>query len=264
MKATTLDGTNLTADAVINVKIATRGDLNVDGEVDVKDVVGMINYIMGTPDDDFDDTLADMNEDGAINIGDLIMELRAVLGLSSVSHSRAMIQESLDGTLTVSESNKHIDVNLETTTGYTAFQMEVSVPEGVYIDNVELYGVKANTHKILWNLVDDNKYILLGYSMDNSTLDIEDNNLLNISLNGGTDGKVEISNIKFVTPSGKMNSLSDVTIGYTTGIRTITENELEDSDVYNVIGVKVSNDKKALKNLKKGVYIINGKKQVVK
>ena len=44
-----------------------------------------------------------------------------------------------------------------------------------------------------------------------------------------------------------------------TGIEEITEEELRDKDVYDLNGRKLS-----AVNLKKGIYIINGKKYLVK
>tara|TARA_Y100000746_G_scaffold187462_1_gene166449 strand:- start:72 stop:545 length:474 start_codon:yes stop_codon:yes gene_type:complete len=56
------------------------GDVNLDGNLNIQDIVLIINYILDTS--DFDSTqlsLADLNVDGAINIQDVILLINLVL-----------------------------------------------------------------------------------------------------------------------------------------------------------------------------------------
>ena len=48
------------------------GDANNDGTVDAKDIVEVVNYIMGTPSDAFEEDGGDANEDGEVNASDIV------------------------------------------------------------------------------------------------------------------------------------------------------------------------------------------------
>ena len=54
------------------------GDINLDGNVDVLDVVELVSYILGNIDLD-DIQLADLNEDSIINIQDVINLINIIL-----------------------------------------------------------------------------------------------------------------------------------------------------------------------------------------
>ena len=51
--------------------ISIKGDANVDGVVNVADIVETVNYIKGNPSNKFNETLADVNDDGTVNDKDI-------------------------------------------------------------------------------------------------------------------------------------------------------------------------------------------------
>lgn len=51
--------------------IPIKGDANVDGVVNVADIVETVNYIKGNPSDKFNKVFADVNEDGTVNDEDI-------------------------------------------------------------------------------------------------------------------------------------------------------------------------------------------------
>ena len=55
------------------------GDTNGDGMVLIGDVIAILNYILGSPLDNFNTMAADVNSDGKILIGDVIAVLNIIL-----------------------------------------------------------------------------------------------------------------------------------------------------------------------------------------
>ena len=56
-----------------------KGDVNMDGEVNVNDVTTLINYILGKNPTPFDSVAADVNEDTAINVNDVTALINLIL-----------------------------------------------------------------------------------------------------------------------------------------------------------------------------------------
>ena len=53
------------------------GDVNMDGIINILDVIVIINMILGAEDEN---ALADLNGDGSINIQDIILAINIILG----------------------------------------------------------------------------------------------------------------------------------------------------------------------------------------
>ena len=55
------------------------GDANNDQAVDVADVVAIVNYILGEPNDPFVEAAADVNGDGKIDVDDVVAVVNIIL-----------------------------------------------------------------------------------------------------------------------------------------------------------------------------------------
>lgn len=56
------------------------GDANGDDKIDVADVVAIVNYILGEPDEGFNEKVCDLNGDGKIDIEDVVALVNIILG----------------------------------------------------------------------------------------------------------------------------------------------------------------------------------------
>jgi len=56
------------------------GDANGDGETDVKDVIAIRRFIIGSYVVDINEEMADVNKDGEVNVKDVIMIRRYITG----------------------------------------------------------------------------------------------------------------------------------------------------------------------------------------
>ena len=64
---------------VVEMTNFVKGDANGDGEVDVKDIVAITEYMMGKEPENFNIMNADVNGDGVINIADIIQITNQIL-----------------------------------------------------------------------------------------------------------------------------------------------------------------------------------------
>ena len=64
----------------IDVVAASQGDLNLDGNLDVLDVVTMVNFVLGGSNPTESELfIGDMNADGILNIQDIILLIYAII-----------------------------------------------------------------------------------------------------------------------------------------------------------------------------------------
>ena len=66
--------------SVVATQLANDGDVNMDGSINVQDIIMIINYILGEVDlDTAQQNLADLNDDQSINIQDVILVVNIIL-----------------------------------------------------------------------------------------------------------------------------------------------------------------------------------------
>lgn len=209
------------------------GDVNSDGLVNVTDIVATVNYIMEKPSDNFNEAAADLNGDGYINVTDIVKMVSIIMSGDGGSSRRAAATSSK---LIISGHN----IQLRNAEDYIAAQFDINLSDGESISNVVFNG--SSNHRLHWKMVDANTYRVVVYSMTNAAFRVNSDNLIDIFMNGSQ--KATIRNELLIKADG------------TTGIDAIRK-DAEDGKVYDLNGRQV-------KNPRKGVYIINGKKVLVK
>jgi hypothetical protein len=96
--------------------------------------------------------------------------------------------------------------------------------------------------------------------MQNKAFEGNAGDLLKLQLAGNAQGAVAINNVLFVTPQGVQHELAGVNaFGDVTGIANVSGNKEVTGNVFDLQGRQMNNAQ-----LKKGLYILNGKKHIVK
>lgn len=231
--------------AFLNYLTSMLGDANDDGSVNVADIVELVNDILGKTSDVYVWDAADMNEDGVVNIADVILLVKEILA----SEVRFQAPRAARGAI------QQIDLSK-----FTAMQLNLYVPAGVSIKDIQLAGSNKATHALMYQQHDAGNYSVVVYSMNNKTFTPVNGNLIEVEYDG--EGELTTSDVMLVYPTGRYliaNHLPESTV---TGMTRIDGNGSAPNDVFDLQGIKVVSKGELLKRLPKGVYLMNGKKVI--
>ena len=234
------------------------GDANGDSEVNVADIVEIVNFILGKPSAKFLETAADLNGDGEINVSDIVKLVSIIMStnnvrqrspmVGSIDHDELMLAESEDNALSLCLNNENC---------YVASQFDVRLSDGLSLNSIMLNNERRNGHLMTYSAIGENLYRVVIYSPENRPFTGNSGELLKIKTEG--TGDVEISNILFITSNQLEKTFSTLHYGATM-IQTLETSESK--DVYSLDGRQIRKQVKTTDGLKKGVYIINGKKMI--
>jgi hypothetical protein len=239
-----------------------KGDASGDGTIDMQDVVAIVQFILGNPPASFAENLADMNGDGEVDIFDAMLLVNYVLTHpTSGSGARAMERVGADEpaeAIELSAEQDHIYIGVDQAERFTAFQFDIILPDGVSPSDVKLTSI-SSAHRLMFARCYSNIYRVVGFSMSNSTFPSVDDKFVDIQLTDVANGVISVINVLFVRPDLQKTIFAGGALG-TTAIENI-EIDSEATDIYNLKGQKLDNNRK---QLDKGVYIINHKKVIIK
>lgn len=198
------------------------GDVNEDGVVSISDAVCIISWLQENIPPVFVEGAADYNKDGNITVSDALAIIQSLLndtrakGVSLVDFPK----DNLSMVSVSATSPKTFDVTLQNDAKYTAFTMDVVLPEGETLKAVTLNPIRANGHQLAYSRLADGKYRVIAYSTDLNPFDGCNGGLLRVETSGTTSGKVTIDNIHVVDLNSQEFTLN-ATQGNTTGINPI-------------------------------------------
>ena len=254
-------------EAKFNITISSYilGDANADGSVNVSDIVEMVNYIMNNASSRFVKVAADVNEDGDVNVTDIVAVVNIILN-AGTDNSREMTRSNAEQTdndqlsLAVNSDNT-MSLMLDNHANYVASQFDLMLSEGQQLNSITLNSNRGNSHITSYSKIANNLYRVMIYSLDNSAYTGNSGELVNINVAGG--GESVIDNILFVTEGQAEKHFAMLGGNGTTGLDIINTDDVKNG-VYTIDGRLVRSKTNTTSSLKKGVYIINGKKHVVK
>ena len=260
---TKADGTQLKLNDTkfnITVNSITLGDVNGDGEVNVADIVEIVNYIMEKPSAIFRQAAADVNGDNEVNVADIVQVVNMILAAGG-SNSRLLAPvevQSTDGDyMTLSNDG---ELCLDNQGGYVASQFDVKLSHGQRLTGITLDGIRSCGHCMTYTLLGSDTYRVVVYSTDNSPFVGNDGALLKLDVEGC--GTVTVDNIVMVTASQEVRRFATMS-NQTTGIVSATVSA-SSADIYTTDGRLVRHQATSTEGLPQGVYIIDGKKKLVK
>ena len=107
------------------------------------------------------------------------------------------------------DGNVSIPVSLENATAYTAFQMDVELPEGATLASATLGSRAASSHSVTWSNIADNKVRVVAYSIKNAAFKGATGELvtLNVETAESASGTVAVDNIRMATADGVENAI---------------------------------------------------------
>ena len=270
--ATTNDGTNLSAQCTITVVEDIEfiaGDVNSDNAVDVSDYLTIANYILGQVPTTFNEAAADVTQDSNVDVADYLGVANIILygnyqgpQANSANAIKALTTEQASPWMGMEVTEDGlVELLLHDTPTFSAFQMDIFLPEGI-----EIYGAnmsKANqTRNLSYAQLQNGAWRLLYGTMDGKTVNLADHSLLTLKLtskNKEAFGGIDVEGITLVRPNTSVMHLNGVHGTLPTGISDIESMMPAGNNCYDLTGRKVTENR-----LKKGFYIINGKKIAIK
>lgn len=241
----------------------TKGDLNGDGEIDITDIIMIIDVMSGQRTSEQEVAAADVNGDSEVDITDIIaaIDLMITQKTSNTRMTRAQARILTSDYISASMQGRDIPVNLVNQNTYCAFQMTVSVPEGMTLTDARLNSLRSDEHQIVLRQIGQNQYLIMGFSLDNDVLNGHTGCLFTLSTEGYAEGDIVFDNVQFGTPEAlcyRLNSIITEAVGTETGINEVKfDSQQKDSQIYDLRGCRVVNPTK-------GLYIVNGKKVTIK
>ena len=157
----------------------------------------------------------------------------------------------------------NIEVSVSGASSMTALQFNLSLPSSVAIDDEITLGAAAENHTYSVQSLASGDYLVVLYSMNLNTFG--DGVLLNIPVVAGENGGTESSslyNVRMSTVDAVSHKCDDASFKVTVNTPTTCVDEVkcengEVKTIYDLQGRKVDTSSK-------GLYIINGKKVLVK
>ena len=263
VQARAIDGSGVIETAEIPVEPVgdelLMGDANGDGEVNVSDIVEIVNSILANPSDKFVEAAADMNGDGEVNVTDIVLVVNIIMSANNARPFGATATETTanDRLLLQTNSDHSLSLCLENEGGYVASQFDITLTDGQELEGVTINSERNNGHVVSYAKTGTDSYRVVVYSLDNQSYNDHSGELLNIAVAGS--GSVEVSDIIFVTQNAQERRFAPL-YATTTGIRVVGQpDNMQSGDCYDLSGRKLQSSP-----VNKGIYIINGKKQIIK
>jgi hypothetical protein len=151
------------ADCMLLDIIANPGDTNLDGAVNVQDIVVLLNFILGFEIPSQQEFVnGDMNSDGLLNVLDVIRIVNNILGFSRIGN---FDNDNNFGIVNYSKVNNDLILSIYSEMDYSGIQFSFNSNQDYNIT------LKDNSHIILKQNYSNGRKIAVAYSMFNDIFD---------------------------------------------------------------------------------------------
>ena len=162
-----------------------KGDVNLDGRVDVVDINAVINYILKLdPGNPFVLEAADVNGDGRVDVEDINGIINIILKIEVY----APVNPDTDDVISIDDfsiepgQTKQLNVTLSNMEAYAALQFDVALPDGLHVDKIATTQCSEG-FTLAWEMR-DNIVRILCYNDKGTTLQEKGNkNVITITVN---------------------------------------------------------------------------------
>lgn len=277
-------------DVEATLKIASfiLGDVDNSGEVNINDVVCIINYILNRSTGTFITAAADVDENSEININDVVMLINRYILMRNNAPAMMIAAKKMPEVTAVTDENymhladlaiapgetKEIELLMTNVGEVTASQGNIKLPEGLSFvtksnGKVDAKNIDSRSEDFTLScaIQNDGSLTYAHYSADGFSYEGNNGGVFKFKVKASetaTAGTYSIGLSNVVLSIGGVgyhipDRTSIVTITETTGIKDVKHDPLT-TDRYNTLDGKLLNGKPT----KAGIYIVNGKKVVIK
>ena len=238
-------------DATCNVTVESfiLGDANNSGDVTITDVVVTARYILFYNPEPFVFGAADINRDGQITVTDAVNIAYMVLSgnpIGAPSRMPAMAGDDLMcGTSHWTASNSGtVSILLDNVLDYTAFQLDLNLPEGVTASNYRLTD-RDGSHALGTAKGDDGSTRVLCYSSELKSILGNEGAVLtfDVTTSGNVSDEITANSIELVTTSGQTVNLAPfaIQLAPSSGVtEAIASKTITHVDYFNLAGQRIN------------------------
>lgn len=268
----------------VTVKSYMLGDVDGNGQHTINDVVCIINWVLNRPNTTFIEAAADSDGNGDITVNDAVLLIsKYILGASSSACKAtwaAMVSDEdnymcIEDIMMQSGEMKTVDIMLfNNCDDIRGLQCDITLPEGfsfLYDEVNEDYVAASNRipKKLALSseMQDGNTLRVAGVCTGSSSIYGNTGSVFTFKVKADENIKAGVYEIKMSNmelSNGEAIDVADRTsvleiINVANGIASFVSNGNDDSEMYDLNGRRVDESM-----VKKGVFIINGKKTLVK
>ncbi len=237
-------------------------DVNGDGRADMLDAVDILKFVVGKPADVFDQYLADFDNNEEVGVNDAVILVNKIAdggAAPNIPHVNAAPGMDDEAVTLTKDINNVLSLCVSSELPYTAFQFDLVLPEASEVELAKLTD-RLKDHQMLYNKIGENTYRFAALSIANKTFAGNDGSVVNILAGNPDLDEIVVENIKLVTVDGVEHRFDNITTALPTDIAETmgtANGAMEDGVYYSLSGMRVDHPTK-------GVYILNGKKVVIK
>ena len=237
------------AGAVLMVNTFIPGDANDSRTVTVSDIVVTAQYILQRDPQPFVFEAADMNGDGNVTVTDIMLIAYLINHPTMNAPRRLPVLEggndrlSGEGITLMAGETHTVSIVLYNEMDYTAFQMDLTMPEGLTASNFQLTG-RAGSHTFDVSAIDGDKLRALCYSPAIEVIDGHSGALLTFDLTAtdNVEGSIIVDGIEMVTADCQtvlMNCFAIGVNGNSSVNEVVGAKEVARVDYFNLAGQKI-------------------------
>lgn len=247
-----------------NIQEMQIGDINYDGAIDKDDALVLVNKLAeGVQCGDQITLAADINSDNVVNVVDVVAAINVLIDSGMIPYpmkTRALSNDYLsveDFTIYAGET-KEVEIYLDNTKGYTAFQADIHLPEGLVLaENASLGSRASVSHMLVTCLSNANVLRTVAFSLLAEDFNSNDGCLVKFAVTAKKNfagGTLSIENVMFATSDEDGYVLSDVTatIMGNTGLDDFINEDNNIVEYYNLQGVRVDSPAQGIYIKKQG------------
>lgn len=194
------------ASCTVTVYPYIMGDANNSGTVTVTDIVAIARHILNYHPDPFVIGAADMNYDGSITVTDIVMIAQLIMDGAPVTYpyrapARCGTLDRMSGAVMNADGTRRtISITLDNAADYTAFQLDLLLPEGMAAENFTLSD-GSGSHSLEANQLYNGKTRLLCYTPMLKALNGDAGSLLTFDViaEAGAFRDIAVDGIEMVT-----------------------------------------------------------------
>ncbi len=198
------------------------GDVDADLSVDIADYMATASKILARSPSPFYSDAADVDENSSINVTDLVGITNISLGIKPITLRYAPRRGTGLDLLTceplviAADQERSITLNLEAGFDFAAFQMDLSLPQGLTLVGAELGG-EASRLQLTWATLLDGNVRLLSSSFSDVDVQGDCPGLLTLKVKaeddfGGYHSSIGLSNITFAERNLASHEFDDMDI----------------------------------------------------